>query len=305
LPAPRGGVSSLHKIHYTRPRCEWLVARTVECFYPGDSFPAISITGKVCSLNCKHCGRKYLEGMIPATTPSDLIEIAEALAQRGASGFLLSGGADRDGKVRLANYAGAIREIKSTTDLKVNAHIGLTSADDIGALVESGIDAFSVDVYGSDTTIHEVLGLNSRVQDYLKVIDDLEQSGAKVVAPHVCIGIHEGELKGEFDAIGALKPHNPKTLILISLIPTKGTAYEDVPAPSADTVIAVILRAREELPSTKILLGCMRSKLDRSPECRYVAAGLDGIVLPANSTVAQLTTEGYRIRKRSVCCSLI
>ncbi|OGS45080.1 MAG: hypothetical protein A3K76_01755 [Euryarchaeota archaeon RBG_13_57_23] len=280
------------------------VARTIECFYPGDSFPAISITGRACSMNCKHCGKKYLEGMVPATTPGDLLEIAEALAQRGANGFLLSGGADPLGKVKLANYAEAISEIKSSTDLKINAHIGLTSTSDINRLVESGIDAFSVDVYGSDETIHEVLGLDAEVRDYHRVLDDLEHAGAKIVAPHICIGIHGGELRGEFDAIKALKSHAPKTLILISLIPTKGTAYQDVAAPSASDIISVVRNARESLPRTRLLLGCMRSKLDRSHECGLVAAGLDGIVLPANSTVERLIAEGYRIRKRSVCCSI-
>ena len=281
------------------------MARTIECFYPGNSFPAISITGRACSLNCRHCGKKYLEGMIPAATPGDLLEIAEALAQRGASGFLLSGGADSVGKVKLADYAGVIKEIKSSTDLKVNAHIGLTSADDISKLVESGIDAFSVDIYGSDETIHEVLGLNARVRDYLIVLENLERVGAKMVAPHICIGIHEGELRGEFDAIKALKPHAPKTLVLMSLIPTRGTAYQDIAPPAAEDILSVVRNARESLPGTRLMLGCMRSKLDRSHECSLVDAGLDGIVLPASSTVERLIAEGYKIRKRSVCCSLI
>lgn len=280
------------------------MTRTIECFYPGDSFPAISITGRACSLDCKHCGRKYLEGMLPATTPEELLGVAEALAQRGANGFLLSGGADSSGKVKLADFAGAIKEIKSSSDLKVNAHIGLTSTDDINALVDSGIDAFSVDVYGSDDTIREVLGLSFRAGDYLRILEDLERAGAKMVAPHICIGIHEGKIRGEFNAIKALESYAPKTLILISLIPTKGTAYQQVVAPSAQDILSVVRRARESLPRTRLMLGCMRSKLDRSNECDLVEAGLDGIVLPAASTVEKLAAEGYRIRRRAVCCSL-
>jgi uncharacterized radical SAM superfamily protein len=61
--------------------------------------------------------------MIPATTPSDLLSVAEALAERGANGFLLSGGSDNAGRIRIADFVGAIKEIKATTDLKINAPV--------------------------------------------------------------------------------------------------------------------------------------------------------------------------------------
>lgn len=243
--------------------------------------------------------------MIPATTPEDLIGIATVLAQRGASGFLLSGGADQSGKVRLADYAEAITEIKSTTDLRINAHVGLASASDARALVDSGIDSFSVDIYGSNETIHEVLGLNAKVEDYSRVVDSLERAGADRIAPHICVGIHRGELRGEFAAIESLRSFAPKLLTFISLIPTKGTAYEDVAPPSAESMLSVVRHAKEFLPEAKLLLGCMRSKLDRSHESALMSAGLDGIVLPANRTVEKLVEEGYRVRKHSTCCSLI
>jgi hypothetical protein len=243
--------------------------------------------------------------MIPAPTPDDLLGIAEALAQRGARGFLVSGGSDAVGKVNLSPFVPAIKEIKSTTDLKINAHVGLTPTEELRQLVSSGIDSFSVDLYGDDLTIHEVLGLDAKADDYFRVFEDLGKLGARTVAPHICLGIHGGELKGELRAIERLKKLEPRTLILISLIPTKGSAYEKVRAPSGNLIRSVIERAREELPDTKLVLGCMRSKLDRTSECDLVRAGLDGIVLPATKTVDRLRADGYAIRRRATCCSLI
>lgn len=243
--------------------------------------------------------------MIPATTPGDLLSVAEALAERGANGFLLSGGADAEGRVRVSDFADALGEIKSTTDLKVNVHIGLLPSEEIDRLVRSGVDSFSVDVYGSDDTIHEVLGLNARVDDYLAIVKRLKSSGAHVVAPHICVGIHGGELKGEFRAVERLSTLNPDVLVLISLIPTKGTAYERVVPPGREMLRSVIEKARATLPETKLVLGCMRSKIDRSSEIDFVRAGLDGIVLPAVRSVDGLREEGYIVKKRSVCCSLI
>ena len=217
----------------------------------------------------------------------------------------MSGGSDAVGKVNLSPFVPAIKEIKSTTDLKINAHVGLTPTEELRQLVSSGIDSFSVDLYGDDLTIHEVLGLDARADDYFRVFEDLGKLGARTVAPHICVGIHGGELKGERRAIERLKKLEPRTLILISLIPTKGSAYEAVSAPSGNLIRSVIERAREELPDTKLVLGCMRSKLDRTSECDLVRAGLDGIVLPATKTVERLRTDGYTIKRRATCCSLI
>ncbi len=274
----------------------------IECFYPGSSFPAISVTGGSCALNCKHCARRYLEGMIPAGSPSELVGLAEALAERGAKGFLLSGGSDETGRVPLGPFSGAIRTIKSSTDLLINAHVGLASESELRDLVSSGVDAFSADIYGSDETIREVLGIERRANDYFTVVRILKDLEAKV-APHLCVGVEGGVVRGEFEAIERLAAIEPEVLILISLIPTRGTAYESAKAPSTKDLLDVIRAARFSLPRTKLILGCMRSKKDRSSEYQLVEAGLDGVVLPSPSTVRRLVSEGYETRKRLLCCA--
>ena len=278
--------------------------RIIECFYPGDGFPAISVTGRECALKCKHCGRKYLDGMVPATRPEELLEVAEALAERGAKGFLLSGGSDTSGRVRIADFADAISEIKETTDLLINAHVGLSRRTELERLVRSGVDAFSTDLYGDSQTIAEVLGIEANPEDYYQVIRDLKDLGASRIAPHVCIGIRGGKLGSEIHAIQNVKELGPEALILISLMPTKGTAYEGVTPPDRAALLQVARKAREMMPGTKLLLGCMRSKLDRSSEVDMVEAGVDGLVLPASATVDRLRNSGYSIKKRSTCCAM-
>ena len=240
--------------------------------------------------------------MIPATTSEELVEVAKSLAARGAKGFLLSGGVDETGKVPIASLLPAIKEIKTTTDLKINAHLGLSSTAEIEALVRAGIDAFSIDVYGSDATISDVLGLKARVGDYLRVLRDLKERKA-YVAPHICVGIHEGKIDGELSALERLASLEPDALVLISLIPTKGTVYQGLHPPSKEDVLMVVKTARRLLPRTRILLGCMRSKLNRVVEYEAVIAGVDGIVLPSSETVERLKAEGIRIRERAECCA--
>jgi uncharacterized radical SAM superfamily protein len=280
------------------------MGRTIECFYPGRSFPSISVTGTECSLDCKHCSRRYLDGMVPAKTPEDLLSIAEALTERGARGFLLSGGVDRSGKVDLSEFVPSIAEIKSSTDLLINAHVGLMPTEELEALVKAGVDSFSIDIYGSNDTIRDVLGLGATVNDYLRVYRDLVRLDASV-APHICVGIDHGIIKGEKEAIKRLREPEPALLVLISLIPARGTAFQGVTPPSREMMLDIVGNARSELPRTKLVLGCMRSKSDRSWELDLVEAGLDGIVLPAPGTVEKLRKNGYSVKKRSECCALV
>jgi uncharacterized radical SAM superfamily protein len=128
--------------------------------------------------------------------------------------------------------------------------------------------------------------------------------GAPIVAPHVCIGVRGGALGSEMVALRMLEPISPTTLVLISFMPTKGTAYESRPPPSGEDVISVIRGARSILPRTRLLLGCMRSRRDRAWEPEAVFAGLDGIVLPSAETVRAASALGYTIRKKDVCCAL-
>jgi hypothetical protein len=279
------------------------VQRSLDCYYPGKGFPSVSTTGGSCALRCKHCAGRYLEGMVPVTEPEELLEFARALADSGGSGFLISGGCDAEGRVRLERFAPAMKEIKSSTALRVNAHVGLTPRGGLEALFDSGVDMFSVDVYGDDETVAEVLGIPAKAADYASVVSHLTRMGARV-APHVCIGIRGGEIGHERAAIDMVAPMAPEALVLISFIPTKGTEYASRRPPAGEEVVSLVSYARARLPRTRLLLGCMRSKRDRSWEFDAVRAGLDGIVLPAEETVRAAAALGYVVRKKSSCCAL-
>jgi len=279
------------------------LAKNVTCYYPGREFPAISTTGDRCALSCKHCSGRYLEGMIPAITPEELLSVSESLVSENGRGFLLSGGCDERGRVRLVDFIPAIEQIKSTTNLRINAHIGLTPKDELRRLVRSGIDAFSVDVFGDDTTVREVTGLGASAEDYIEIVRGLKAEGAPIVAPHICAGVQAGRLGGETRAIRSLREVRPEVLVVISLIPTRGTPYAEVFPPSPEDILSVVAEARSVLPDSRLLLGCMRSKRDRSWEIDAALAGLDGIVLPSEATVNALRKAGHSIRKVHTCCA--
>ena len=280
------------------------VTKTIDCFIPGISFPAISVTGDECALRCKHCSGTFLKHMLRATDPAALIECAQHLSDAGATGFLLTGGSDSSGKVPLAGFADAVKVIKETTTLKINAHVGLMPSQELAQMVSAGIDAFSVDVYGTDTAVRDTLGLSKRADDFLSVISDLRDLGAQSIAPHVCVGIERGAVRGEFAAIESLVPFAPEAVVIIALMPTKGTAFEGIPPPSVESTLDVIRSARKTLPESRLLLGCMRSRSARDWETQAVKAGINGIAMPSKRTMRALAKEGWHITEKRLCCAI-
>lgn len=299
-----GSCERPHNLHYPPRHWTCSVQSVLDCYYPGRGFPSVSVTGRSCSLRCRHCAGRYLEGMVPATEPDELLSFASSLSEAGGKGFLLSGGSDVDGRVRLERFVPAIKRIKSSTQLKVNAHVGLAPRESLRELVEAGVDSFSVDLYGDDETVREVLGIGASSEEYFSVVRDLMDLGAGTVAPHVCVGVKGGEMSGEMAALRRLGPISPSTLVIISFIPTRGTDYESRRPPSGEDVVSFVKAARSSLPRTRIVLGCMRSRRDRSWELDAVLAGLDGIALPSEETVRAAAAKGITIRRKDTCCAL-
>jgi uncharacterized radical SAM superfamily protein len=242
--------------------------------------------------------------MRAATEPEELLRLARGLDEEGALGLLISGGSETTGKVPLERFVGTIRQIKDTTRLKINAHVGLAPRSDLEGLVAAGVDVFSVDVYGTDSAVQDTLGLDARAADFMKVVEDLKDLGAPAVAPHICIGIEKGVLAGEMDAIARLKPTGPDVLVFIVFTPTKGTSYETAQPPAPSDILSVLRLAREQLPDTRLVLGCMRPRTARRYELEAVALGIDGIVMPSKETLNHIRRSGAKISEKGTCCAL-
>jgi uncharacterized radical SAM superfamily protein len=288
--------------------------KILNCYYPGEKFPAISITGSNCALNCKHCGQHYLQNMLSAETPEKLKDICLKLSENGANGALLSGGCDEHGAVRFDNFVNVISDLKSETDLILNIHTGLiTDPSLMEQLAKAGVDVASVDVVGDNDTIRQIYGLERSLKDYENGLRILIESGISCIVPHICIGQHFGELKGELKAIEILKNLHeeysefPNRIVFIVFIPTRDTDMEDVGAPSINDIGTVIENARAVFPEIPIILGCMRPKTtdeDRNIEIAGIKAGVNGIVLPSKKTLEFAELQGYKLNKYETCCAI-
>ncbi len=274
------------------------MAGPIAFFHPGKKFPAFSVTGGRCELQCDHCRGRYLLGMRPLDAPEELEKAARALASGGGKGLLLSGGCDRRGRVPLSPYLDTVRWIKERTGLLVNLHAGLLDEGTAPPLIGTGADAFSVDVLQDPRTIAGVLHLDASPRDYGRTVELLAPSGRLV--PHVCVGLQSEE--GENDTLDLLSSFDLAALIVLGLVPSKGTPLESVDPPTG-RLVRFISRAVERIDAP-VLLGCMRPRGHPTIETQAIEAGVAGIVNPSSQAVAYAVGRGLTIEHRETCCAL-
>src|SRR3989337_2029386 len=231
--------------------------KKINFFITSDLFPSISVTGKKCELMCQHCKGKLLEALISAPTPGACEKIALKLHLQGAKGILLTGGCDEPGRAPIDDLIPAIKTIKNKTELIIIAHTGFVSREEAVILKDSGLDGVGFDVIGDMATAREVYGLDVSEKEYIESLQAIDDSGIRIF-PHVCVGLHFGELKGAFRALELIRSIRPETIIITGLMPVAGTPMAHI-KPDPSDFAKVITRAIELFPDTPVVLGCAHS----------------------------------------------
>ncbi len=264
----------------------------IEFYHPGKKFPSLSVTGDHCERLCRHCRGHFLKNMVDVSTPGRLRETAEDLESGSASGFLLSGGFNDKGMVPLDGYYEVLKDIKRKTDLSVNVHTGVPDEEMTDQLKETGIDMVSYDVIGSEKTIKEVYGLELKPSD-IQIGYELLTSRDMDVVPHITIGLHGGDIKGEYHALDMV--WDSEKLVLNTLVPSfwgESVGKED---------ILKVIETAVERTDADLILGCMRERGRPDTEIEAVKKGIKGIVLPSRKT-REWVKERYDILEKNVCC---
>lgn len=271
-----------------------------------DAFPSISITGSSCGLKCKHCDGKVLDTMVPALTPEGLFDLCAKLKNNGAVGCLISGGCLPDGSVPIDKFIDAIAQIKKELGLTVVVHTGVINFSTAKQLKAAGVDAALIDIIGSDETIREVYHLDVSVEDYERSLRAFHESGIPFV-PHVLVGLHYGELKGELEALKMIAKYSPSAVITIAFMPIRGTPMENVSPPEPEDIIKILASARLLMPETPLVLGCMRPKGEhrKRTDMLAVKAGVNAIAFPVEEAIQLAESLKLKISFSSLCCSQI
>jgi uncharacterized radical SAM superfamily protein len=272
-----------------------------------DRFAAISVTGKHCDLRCEHCQGKLLESMIPAEDPETFLQVAERLRLNGAHGILVSGGADQNGEVPLNEFIPSIREIKrKDPEFKVIVHTGLIRREMAKELKEAAVDQILIDVIGDEATIREVYHLNKRVEDYEQTLWMLKEEGHRI-APHIIIGHHFGEMRGECRALEMVTRVGVETIVLVIF----KTLYLDrkyhFKIPKAEEASRISAIARILNPDIPVRMGCIRPAHPWKAEMEkgFIQSGVNTIAYPLQGTIEYAKKIGLKTKFIEMCCSLI
>jgi uncharacterized radical SAM superfamily protein len=269
------------------------------------SFPAFSITGGACALDCDHCQAKILEPMIPATNPEALDrKVRDLILLQDLQGFLLSGGSNRRNEINYDRFMPVVSQLKKDFPfLKVAIHTALLDQARAKRMEDAGIDTVMMDVIGAQDTIRDVYHLDRSVDDFEATLAALCSTNMEVV-PHIVIGLHYGRILGEAYALDIVARHPIHSLVLVVVMPfyARGT-FE---TPSTIDIGEMFLEARMRLGDRPVLLGCARpAGLHRRVTDTYaVMAGLDGIAFPADGAVAVARAIGRPFTQQHACCSV-
>jgi hypothetical protein len=163
-----------------------------------------------------------------------------------------------------------------------------------------------LDIIGSDDTIEKVYHLKASVADYENSLKNLVDRGVNV-SPHVVVGLHYGEILGEYKALEIISRYSIASLVLVVLTPLCNTPMVEIIPPSIEEMKGIFAAAREMFPSTPILLGCARPggkyrlQLDRLA----LDMGINGIAYPAEGVVQYASQKGLSPVFSEYCCSFI
>jgi uncharacterized radical SAM superfamily protein len=272
-----------------------------------DRFAAISVTGTHCDLQCGHCKGKLLESMIPAEDPETFLGVADRLRSSGAHGILVSGGANENGEVPLRNFIPSIKRIKEKDpQFKVIVHTGLLRREMAAELKDAEVDQILIDVIGDNETIQEVYHLNKRVEDYEETLWMLKEMGHHL-APHLIIGHHFGEIKGEWKALELITRVGVETLVLVIIKPISNSGKSIIGIPSPEETSRISAIARILNPLIPIRMGCIRPAHPSKAEMEkgFILSGVNTIAYPLQGTIDYAKEIGLQTEFVEMCCSLL
>ena len=280
----------------------------LKIYNPTKKFPAISITGSDCALECEHCNKKYLKGMKAILDNKDLEQFLLDLYKENGVGALISGGSELDGSVPLLNFIDAIKKIKKETELIINTHTGLLKEETAKKLAEANVDIISFDINMDNEVVRDVYHLDIELNEYKIALDLLKKYNLNIV-PHICVGLHYGKLNKELDSLKFIQENlgSPPLIVIIALIPPKNSKIKfETPQPEA--IAKIIALIRFIFPSTEISLGCMRPRgtIKVEVEKNALKAGITRIEIPSKDTLKWLKKQNSEIKFQfySACCAI-
>jgi len=267
------------------------------------SFTAVSVSGARCDCRCAHCDAGLLQTMADASTIEKFISHVDKAIGNGCTGILVSGGSDHYGSVPLLPHIEGISYAKKK-GLRVLVHTGLLDQGTADALKSANVDQVLLDVIGSEKTIRSVYGIDKTPDDFFNSLLCCKRAGLQM-APHLVIGLDYGSIDGEYHAIDLVKRAEAEHLVLVVLVPKRGTKMARTLPPPLEEVLDVFRYAKDNLPGCNISLGCARPYIYSGIlEKAAIDLGFSAIAYPHEEAIRYAQSSGIETVFYEECCSL-
>jgi lipoyl synthase len=252
---------------------------------------AISLSGRGCAFDCAHCNKHYLKHM--DNLDSDIPENVTSL--------LISGGLKKDGQSFILDKKDELLDLKKKKKYKFNSHVGFVDEQEVEELAKI-VDYVSFDFVSDPEVIKKVYKIEKTKEEYINMYKIL--SAKLPVHPHITIGIDEGKIHWEYEAIDELYKLGADRLVFNVLIPTPGTEFEGVEPPDLEEVRKVLQHARKVFEGKLVIIGCMRPAGGYRLELDKIAVeeGVDRIVQPTPKARQLAEEMGLEISNSYECC---
>jgi lipoyl synthase len=271
------------------------------------NFVSISLTGAECALACDHCNMSILKSMaaLPRSGGS-LFDMCCELARQGASGVLISGGSNKKGRVPLLKHIPDLVRARRELGLTIRVHPGIPDEETVAGLAQVGIDGAMMDIIGDNDTIRDVYHLASTTtEDYESALALLDRYNVPSI-PHIILGLHYGQMRGERTALEIIARHQHKAVVLVILMPLSDAPMARVTPPPVEEIMRFFAHTRLALPESPVMLGCARpaghSKLQTDRAA--VEAGFNGIAYPAEGIITYALQRGLQPKLINACCGV-
>jgi uncharacterized radical SAM superfamily protein len=134
------------------------------------------------------------------------------------------------------------------------------------------------------------------------------------LAPHIIIGHHFGEIRGEWRALETITQIGVETIVLVIIKPLVESSLRLLPAaksqmkiPRPEEASKISAIARILNPRTPIRMGCIRPAHPWKAEMErgFIDSGVNTIAYPLQGTIDYAKGIGLETKFVEMCCSII
>ncbi|MCL5070998.1 MAG: hypothetical protein M1308_08900 [Actinobacteria bacterium] len=291
-----------------------------------NSFLNISLTGHKCDLLCKHCKGILLKNMMDLNdygasfnhdkfnynknSDNRILNILDGFLEGTVGGVLLSGGFTKNGSLPLdGQIYKEIKEVKSKfgSRIKIFMHLGFVDSNTAAGLKDSNIDGVLVNIIPDKNAIENVYNLKGfDKDDYYKTIKILKNAGLKI-SPHIIIGISEGRITGELEAIDEISKIGVDSVVFVLLKKISSQINLNSSGVRTTEILDLFNYAEKIMPNTPKVLGCAKSAGPESSnlEINLLKNGISTIAFPSEKTIEFVIDNNLKYKFIEQCCAFI